>query len=47
LLSPVIEELASDYPEVGFGKVNYDEEQAIALRFGVMNLPTILNIQEG
>ncbi|BDC18318.1 thioredoxin [Acidianus sp. HS-5] len=47
MLSPIIEELAKDYPEVGFGKVNSDESQDIAARYGVMSLPTVLFFKNG
>ncbi|MEM3515388.1 MAG: thioredoxin domain-containing protein, partial [Saccharolobus sp.] len=30
ILAPVIEELAKDYPQVGFGKLNSDENPDIA-----------------
>ncbi|MEM3226458.1 MAG: thioredoxin domain-containing protein, partial [Saccharolobus sp.] len=40
ILAPVIEELAKDYPQVGFGKLNSDENPDIAARYGVMSLPT-------
>jgi len=47
LISPIIEEMARDYPDVGFGKLNYDEGQDIAYSLGVMNLPTILMFKHG
>lgn len=47
ILSPVIEELARDYPQVGFGKINSDQNPAIATRYGVMSLPTVIFFQEG
>nr|WP_277346525.1 thioredoxin [Acidianus sulfidivorans] len=47
MLSPIIEELAKDYPNVGFGKVNSDENQDIAGRYGVMSLPTVLFFKNG
>lgn len=36
MLAPVLEELANDKPDVKVCKVNIDEEQALAERFGVM-----------
>ncbi len=47
MLSPIIEDLAKDYPQVGFGKVNSDENQDIAARYGVMSLPTVLFFKNG
>ncbi|MFP3217706.1 thioredoxin [Acidianus sp.] len=47
ILAPIIEELAKDYPQVGFGKVNSDENQDIAARYGVMSLPTVIFFKNG
>ncbi|AWR98919.1 thioredoxin [Metallosphaera hakonensis] len=47
ILAPVIEELAKDYPQVGFGKVNSDENQNVAARYGVMSLPTVIFFKNG
>jgi thioredoxin 1 len=47
ILAPIIEELAKDYPQVGFGKVNSDENQDIAARYGVMSLPTVIFFKDG
>ncbi len=47
ILAPVIEELARDYPQVGFGKLNSDENPDIASRYGVMSLPTVIFFKDG
>ncbi|EZQ01828.1 MULTISPECIES: thioredoxin [Acidianus] len=47
MLAPIMEELAKDYPNVAFGKVNSDENQEISARYGVMSLPTILFFKNG
>lgn len=48
MLSPVIDELAGDYGgKVVFGKLNTDENRAIAQRFGIMSIPTLLFIKNG
>jgi len=47
ILAPIIEELAQDYPQVGFGKINSDENPDIASRYGVMSLPTIIFFKDG
>ena len=38
MLAPVLEELANDKPDVKVCKVNIDEEQALAERFGVKEM---------
>lgn len=47
ILAPIIEELAEDYPQVGFGKLNSDENPDIASRYGVMSLPTVIFFKDG
>ena len=40
MLSPVVDEIAGEHPEIKVGKVNVDEEQELAARFGVMSIPS-------
>ena len=48
MLGPVIEELAGQYGEkVVVGKVNVDEEQELAIRYGVMSIPTVIFFKDG
>jgi thioredoxin 1 len=47
MVGPVLEEMADDYPDVAFVKLNVDEAPAVAQRFNVMNIPTILAFQGG
>jgi thioredoxin 1 len=47
MIGPVLEEMADDYPDVTFVKLNVDEAPEIAQRFSVMNIPTILAFEGG
>ena len=48
MLSPVIEGLAKRYEgKVLVGKVNVDDEPDLALRFGVMSIPTVIFLKDG
>lgn len=47
MLGPVIEQLADRYPDVVVGKVNVDDEQELALRYGVMSIPTVIFFKDG
>ena len=48
MLSPVIEELAKDFEgKAKICKVNTDEAQDLATKFGVRSIPTLLFIKDG
>ncbi len=47
-MSPIIDELAVEQAgSVKFAKLNLDLNQATAMRFGVMSIPTLLFFKEG
>ncbi len=48
MIAPVIEELAEEYDgKATIAKVNTDEEQDIAVKFGIRSIPTILFFKDG
>ena len=48
MLGPVIESLAEEYEgRAVVGKVNTDEAQELAIRYRVMNIPTVLFFKDG
>jgi len=48
MIAPVIEELAEDYAgKAKICKVNTDEEQELAMRFGIRSIPTIIFMKDG
>ena len=48
MLAPVIDSLAGQYADTAVvGKVNVDEEQELAIRYGVMSIPTIIFFKDG
>ena len=47
-LGPAIEELAGDFENlVKVGKVDVDDQQALAVSFGIQSIPTVLFFQNG
>ncbi len=48
MIAPVIEELAEEYEgKANICKVNTDEEQEIAVKFGIRSIPTLLFFKDG
>ena len=48
MLGPVIEELATEYEgRVVVGKVDVDNNQEFAAKYGVRNIPTVLEFKDG
>lgn len=47
MLSPIIGEIDSEVSGVKVGKVNVDEEQALARQFGIMSIPTLVVVKDG
>ena len=48
MLAPVMEALDRQYAgRVTVGKVNVDEEGELAIRYGVMNIPTVIFFKDG
>jgi len=48
MLGPVISELANEYDgRIVVGKCNVDEEEDLAVEFGVRSIPTILFFKDG
>jgi thioredoxin 1 len=48
MIAPVLDELADEYEgKVKIGKVNIDEQQALATKYGIRAIPTLLLINKG
>ena len=47
MVSPLVEKLAGVNTDVTFVKVNVDEEQELAVQFGVMSIPTLMVVKDG
>lgn len=47
MMSPVIDQLAEDHPEIKVAKINIDEEMELAQKYGVMSIPTVVLFKEG
>jgi len=48
MIAPVVEELAADLQgKVVFGKLNVDNNQATAMNYGIMSIPSLLVFKNG
>ena len=47
MTAPVFEKLSSEYSNVKFGKVNVDEQQALAAEYNIMSIPTFVMFEDG
>ena len=47
MVSPVVDEIAAERPDILVGKVNVDEEPELAARFQVMSIPPLVVMKEG
>lgn len=47
MLSPVLEEVAAQHPEIKICKVNVDEEPLLAQQYRVMSIPTLILFRGG
>lgn len=47
MVSPIVDEIAEEVPTVKVGKVNIDEQPALAAQYGVMSIPTLMLFKDG
>lgn len=45
--APVLDELAAEYDSIKIGKLNIDEEQALAIQYRVSSIPTLMLFKDG
>ena len=47
MVAPVVEEIAAERPDYVVGKINVDEEMALAIEFGIVSIPTLIVMKNG
>ncbi len=47
MVSPLVDEIAEERDDVLVGKINVDAQGELAMRFGVMSIPTLLVFKGG
>ena len=47
MISPIIEELSKEYPQVKVGKLDVDNNPDTSIEFGIRSIPTVLFLKDG
>ena len=47
MIAPILEEISADDESIVIGKVNVDDEMALAAQFGVVSIPTLVVMENG
>ncbi len=47
MVSPVIDQISDENPDIVVGKVNVDSENELASEFGVFSIPTLVVVKNG
>ena len=47
MIAPILEEISADDESVVIGKVNVDDEMALAAKFGIVSIPTLIVMENG
>ena len=47
LVSPILDEIAAERPDIKVGKINIDEQPELAMQFKVMSIPTLVVMKDG
>ena len=47
MVGPLVEEIAKERSDIKVVKINVDEEQELAMQFGVMSIPTLVVMKNG
>ena len=47
MIAPAVEKIAEERPDVKVCKVNIDDEQELAIKYGVMSIPSLMVVKNG
>ena len=47
MVSPIVDQIAQEHPEYKVVKVNVDDDSALAIRFGIMTIPSLFVFKSG
>ena len=47
MVSPIVDQIAQEHPEYKVVKVNVDDDSELAIRFGIMTIPSLFVFKDG
>lgn len=47
MVSPIVDEIAEENDDIKVGKINVDEEDKLAVEFGIVSIPTLVVMKNG
>ena len=47
MVAPIVEEIAAENESIAVGKINVDDDGALAARFGITSIPTLILMEKG
>lgn len=47
MVSPIVDEIATEQSDIKVGKINVDEQMELAAAFQVMSIPTLVVMKDG
>ena len=47
MIAPFLEEIAAEDESITIGKINVDDEMALAAKFGIVSIPTLIVMENG
>ena len=47
MVAPILEEIAQEDESITIGKINVDDQMALAARFGIVSIPTLIVFRGG
>ena len=47
MIAPVLEEIAAERDDIKIGKIDVDSDGELAVKFGVMSIPTLIVMENG
>lgn len=47
MIAPIVEEIANEFENIKVGKINVDEQEKLAIEYGIMSIPTLILFKNG